>query len=148
MNIHTTTVPAHFTDLLALKPPKIAADRYAHRVRFEPVGEKGPGLVAKVPVPNEGRLRSIAVQPAGGPASGDLLLSIVDPACHYDAFFLYAVLEDVPLTVRGPVMWRRTDIHGAAYSSNQGTQGFLYLLILDGPTEIMNADIALTVETN
>lgn len=148
MNIHTTTVPAHFSDLLALKPPRIAADRFAHRVLFKPVGEKGPGLYAKVPVPIEGRLRSLAVRLEGREPSGDLFLSAVDPGFHYDAFFLYTVLDGIPVAAKGPKIWRKTEIHGASYSTNQTGQGYLYLLILNGPAAEIRADIALTVETD
>lgn len=148
MNIHTTTVPAHFSGRDNSRPLKVAPNRLAHRVDFQPVGEKGPGLYAKVPAPIEGRLRSVAVRLAGKNASGSLFLSIIDPTFEYDAFFLYTFLEDIPVTQKGPKMWRRNDIHGAAFSTSQGTQGFLYFLILDGPGEAVQADIALTVETD
>jgi hypothetical protein len=147
MNIQTTTVPTHFTDILALVPPQVAPDRFAHRVLFKPIGETGPGLYAKVPVPNEGRLCSVAVQLDGEAPVGDLYLSTVDPTFHYDGFFLYVILDNIPVPSGGPQLWRRTAIHGAAYSTNQGTQGFLYLVILGGPTTAVRADIALTVET-
>jgi len=148
MNIHTTTVPAHFTDMSALSAPKVASDRFAHRVLFQPIGERGPGLYARVPVPIEGRLRSLAVRLDGQAATGDLYLSAVDPTFHYDGCFLYVVLDNIPITLKGPTLWRKTDIQGAAYSTKQGTQGFLYLVILDGPTTGIAADIALTVETD
>jgi len=148
MNIHTTTVPAHFTDILELAPPKISPSRYAHRAWFKPIGENGPGLYAKVAVPNEGRLRSVAVRLDGQVPSGDLYLSVVDPTFYYDGFFLYAILDHIPVTSKGPKLWRKTEIYGAAYSTNQGTQGFLYLVILGGPDTDILADIALTVESD
>ncbi len=148
MMIHTTTVPSHFSDVLALKPPRIAADRFGHRVLFKPVGDKGPGLFAAVPAPIEGRLCSLAVRPDGQTPSGDLFLSTVDPSFHYDGFFLYMILDEIPISVKGPRMWRRTAIRGAAYSTSQTTQGTLYLLLLNGPAAETRADIALTVETD
>lgn len=147
MNIHTTTVPAQFTDLLALKPLRIGPDRYTHRVRFQTL-ENHPGICAKIPVPNEGLLNSIAVLLDGQPPSGDLLLSVADPALSYDAFFLYTLLENIPVATKGTKMWRKTEIHGASYSTIQGTPGTLFLLILGGPTEATLADIAITVQTD
>lgn len=147
MNIHTTTVPSQFTDILALKPPRIGPDRYAHRVEFKPLAEN-PGICAKIPVPNEGLLNSIALLLEGQAPTGDLFLSVADPALSYDAFFLYTFVEGIPVTTKGPKMWRKTEIHGASYSTVQGTLGFLYLVILDGPTEPVPADIAITVQTD
>ncbi|HBT76313.1 MAG TPA: hypothetical protein DEB39_05170 [Planctomycetaceae bacterium] len=146
MNIHTTTVPSQFTDLLALNPPRIGPDRYAHRVRFVPI-TGNPGLCAKIPVPNEGLLHSIAVRLENIPPSGELFLSVADPSLSYEAFFLYAFLTGIPVTTKGPAMWRKTELLGAAYSTVQGTLGRLFLVILDGPTEPVLADVALTVET-
>jgi hypothetical protein len=147
MNIHTTTVPAHFGDLLELKPPQIGPDRFAHRVRFEPL-ENHPGLCAKIPVPNEGLLHSIAVRLDNVAPSGDLFLSVGDPALSYESFFLYTFLQDISVTTKGPKMWRKTEMLGAAYSTVQGTLGYLFLVILGGPTEPVLADVALTVETD
>ena len=147
MNIHTTSVPEHFRDLLELQPPKISKERHAHRIVFKPLANK-PGLIAKVQVPNEGHIKSLALKLDGANASGELYLSVADPTFDYDSFFLYTVLDNVPITTTGPKMWRKTGIHGVSYSSNQGTQGYLFLLILNGPDAELRADIALTVQTD
>ena len=147
MNIHSTTVPGHFTDILKLNPPKINETRYAHRVRFAAVGEKGAGLYAEVPAPNEGMLHSLAVMPIAIPPSGDLIVSTINPTFHYDAFFLYAILDEIPITTKGTKVWRKTEIHGAAYSTIQANLGKLYLMILNGPTGEFLADIAITAKT-
>ena len=148
MNIHLTTVPAHFTDINSFKPPKISATRYAHRVQFNPVGKKGPGLFAPVQVPLEGVIHSIAVHLNEQPPSGKLLLSAVDPTFYYNGFFLHTILDDIPVTATDPKMWRKTEIYGAAYSTIQANPGLLYLLILNGPTGSVLADIAITAETD
>ena len=148
MNIHTTTIPDHFTDLLTLDPPRITPTRFAHRVRFVPVGEKGPGIYAPVPVPNEGFIHSLAVKLKDADPTGHLIVSPIDPAFHYDGFFLYAILDDVPVAAQGPKLWRAVNLHGAAYSTIQANQGFLYLLIPDGPTGEILADVAITARTD
>lgn len=147
MNITTTTIPAHFTDLLQLGAPKVTPTRYAHRVRFLPVGDRGPGLYAAVPVANEGMIHSLAVLPTDVAPSGELIVSPINPTFHYDAFFLYALLDNIPITTKGTKLWRKTEIHGAAFSTAQANQGHLYLLILGGPDAELTADVAITAKT-
>ena len=147
MNIHTTTIPSHFTDLLQLEPPAVTPTRFAHRVRFVPVGDKGPGLYAPVPVPNEGLIHSLAVKLQDMDPTGHLFLSLIDPTFHYENFFLYAILDEIPVTTIGPKLWRKVALYGAAYSTIQANQGMLYLLILNGPTADILADVAITART-
>ena len=147
MNIHTTTIPSHFTDMLRLDPPLVTPTRFAHRVPFVPVGGKGPGIYAPVPVPNEGLIHSLAVQLKDTDATGHLIVSPIDPTFHYDGFFLYAILDDIPIAARGPKLWRQGNLQGTAYSTIQANQGRLYLLILDGPTDTILADVAITART-
>jgi hypothetical protein len=152
MNIHTKTVPAHYKSVTDLGARKIANGSYTHRVKWENI-PNGAGVYAQLPSPHEGHIRSFAMMPgtlAGGTppvATGSLFVSPVNPAVDYEAFFLYAVLDDVPLTTTGPKMWRKTSIANAAYSTLQVEPGMLYLAVLDGPPDLVLADVTMTVVT-
>ena len=65
----------------------------------------------------------------------------------YEAAFLYAVLDNIPLTTVGPVMWRQTNINSVAYSTNQVDPETLYLILLGGPAGMTTADVTMTVLT-
>jgi len=150
MNIFTKTVPAK--SATGLDARKISDGTCTHRVKFEKI-PNGAGVYAMLPAPHEGHIRSLAMMPgalAGGvppSATGSLFVSTVNPGVDYEAFFLYAVLDDVPLTAAGPKMWRKTAIANAAYSTLQVDPGMLYLAVLDGPPDLALADVTMTVVT-
>jgi len=152
VNIYTKTVPSNYKSVTDLGARKITSGTCTHRVKFEPI-PNGPGVYAIIPSPNEGHIRSFAMMPGALPAAtppvatGNVFVSTVNPTMDYDAFFLYAVLDDIPLTTIGPKMWRKTSICNAAYSTLQVDQGTLYLVVLDGPPGFDLADVTMTVVT-
>jgi hypothetical protein len=154
MQITTSSISVQYADVLEKSAPQIAADKIALRVQFKPIvaGDTSKGVYAKVPAPHSGMVHSVGVKlvtvnppEARIDPTGDLLISTVDPTVNYDAFFLYTVLEDIPKTTVAPKVWRKTDMHGVGYSTTQVNPGWLYFVILNGPTAETVADIALTV---
>ena len=162
-------MPANFTHSLRLKPLQLTHDKYAVRVPFWPMPGGKPGIYTRIQAPPGGEFTSLALTLSSFDATtgistpvaaaGDLMLSTVDPSVSYDGFFLHTVLEDVPLTSRGPKMWRATRLHGCAYSTIQVNNGWLFIYITGGPTalnpddpanasNILVGDLAMTVITD
>jgi hypothetical protein len=149
MQVYTKIVRGNNRAIIDLGARRISNNTFTHRVAFEPIPGQ-TGLYAVLDSPGEGYLRSFAMMAGADqdatlpPASGSLLVTPMNPTVDYEAAFLYAVLDHVPLTTVGPLMWRQTDISNAAFSTNQLDQGRLYLILLGAPAGFRLADVTMT----
>ena len=109
------------------------------------------GVFAELPTIMEGRVTSIGARlVARDPSGAGAILTTVSPALDRVGAYLYAFLEDIPISTVGPPMYRRTSIRDAFYCTDKMSKPQHIYIIIPNGTGLAGTliDVGMTVDTH
>jgi hypothetical protein len=144
-----TALDLYDASVVSIKPElAITPTRYAIRVLFKPFTTISNNIVttipeygwyAEIPAPEHACIESFGALFGPGVTvnsvnESKMSLSLVDPAVSRSGAFLYTFVEDIRRVQGAPsLLYRKTEIPVAGYSTNGLNESKIYALLHEGP---------------